>query len=104
MLLESRCSKRCLQIRPDSVIDCLGLADPSSEYTVFVTQSATEQLYSFSCKQAPDVHISIQKGAVVPNSGPIDPSGQFRAHLAPPNFVAFESIAEPGHFIGQFSR
>ena len=103
MLLESRSSKKCLQIRPDSVIDALGLAEPSSEYTVFVTQTATEQLYSFSRKQAPGVHISIQQGALVPGSGPIEQAAQFRAHLVPPSFVALESVAEPGHFIGQLS-
>ena len=101
MLLESRCSKKFLQIRPDNLIDSLGLAELSSEYTVFVTQTATEQLYSFSRKQDAGVHISIQKGALAPASGPIDPSAQFRANLVPPHFVAFESVAEPGHFIGQ---
>ncbi|KAI6646333.1 hypothetical protein LOD99_9285 [Oopsacas minuta] len=100
VLLESKLSKKCLHIRADNIIDTLGLAEPSSEFLVYVTQSPTEQLYSFSMKQNPAVHLAIQEGILMGASGPLDTCSQFRAHIVPPNFMAFESIEKPGVFIG----
>ena len=104
MLLESKLSRKCLQLRADGIVDALGLAELSSEYTVYVTQSPTEQLYSFSKKQNPSVHLAIQGGVLVAGNGPLDPSAQFRAHLVAPNCMALECVGEPNAFIGQFNQ
>ena len=104
MLLESKLSKKCVQIKSDNSIDATGLAEPVSEFSVSVCQSPTEQLYSFSAKARAGVHLSIQAGNLVPGSGPIEAAAQFRAHLVPPNFIALENVGSPGAFIGQSCR